>query len=104
MSGIFGLFQLHNAPLAVQDLCAMHEAMAHWGPDGTDSWYDEHAGLGHCLLFNTPEAVHERLPHGTADRRLVITAEARLSRNDQASCVTCSAFPTLTALARPMAC
>jgi hypothetical protein len=26
--------------------------------------------LGHCLLFNTPEAVHERLPHVTADRRL----------------------------------
>ena len=83
MSGIFGLFQLHNAPLAVQDLHAMHEAMAHWGPDGTASWYDEHAGLGHCRLFNTPEAVHERLPHVTADCRLVITAEARLDNRDE---------------------
>jgi asparagine synthetase B (glutamine-hydrolysing) len=39
--------------------------------------------LGHCRLFNTSEAVHERLPHATADRRLVITAEARLDNRDE---------------------
>src|SRR5262249_897902 len=83
MSGIFGLFQLCGAPLALQDLQAMHEAMVHWGPDGAACWYDEQAGLGHCLLFNTPEAVTEHLPHATADGRLIITAAARIDNRDE---------------------
>ena len=83
MSGIFGLCQLDDAPLAVQDLHAMHKAMEHWGPDGTACWYAAQAGLGHCLLFNTPEAIHEHLPHASVDSCLVLTAAARLDNRDE---------------------
>ena len=57
--------------------------MASWGPDGGDRWHDAHCGLGQALLFNTPEAVHERLPRWVAEARLAITAEARLDNRDE---------------------
>ena len=52
--------------------------MLHWGQDGGCLWHDDACGLGQRLLFNTPEALHERLPRWVEDARLAITAEARL--------------------------
>ena len=40
----------------------MAAALSHWGPDGGGLWHDERCGLGQRLLFNTPEALYERLP------------------------------------------
>ena len=57
--------------------------MAHWGPDGTAIWHDQDCGFGHCLLYNTPESIHERLPYWQGDCRLAITAEARLDNRDE---------------------
>ncbi len=57
--------------------------MAHWGPDGGGLWRDDHCGLGQCLLYNTPEAVHERLPRWVPEARLAITAEARIDNRDE---------------------
>ena len=78
-----GLVQVNDAPVAIEDLRTMQAAMAHWGPDGAGEWCEGSAGLGHGLLFNTPEAVYERLPYATADGRLVITAAARLDNRDE---------------------
>lgn len=61
----------------------MDAALAHWGPDGGCLWQDEHCGLGQRLLFNTPEAVYDRLPRWVADARLAITAEARIDNRDE---------------------
>ena len=61
----------------------MQAAMSHWEPDGVRRWSHGPAGLGQCLLFNTPEAVHERLPHATPDGRLAFTAEARIDNRDE---------------------
>ncbi len=74
MSAIFGCINgisAHHLPL-------MDAAMSHWGPDGGGLWHDANGGLGQRLLFNTPEALHERLPRWVEDARLAITAEARI--------------------------
>lgn len=79
MSGIFGCLDLnpaHHLPL-------MEAAMLHWGPDGGSLWHDEACGLGQRLLFNTPEALHERLPRWVEDARLAITVEARLDNRNE---------------------
>ncbi len=39
--------------------------------------------MGQCLLHNTPEAVHERLPWADPDGRFAFTAEARLDNRDE---------------------
>ncbi|MCB0050064.1 MAG: hypothetical protein KDE24_11055, partial [Caldilinea sp.] len=74
MSGIFGCLDLKP----VRHLPLMEAAMLHWGQDGGCLWHDDACGLGQRLLFNTPEALHERLPRWVEDARLAITAEARL--------------------------
>ncbi len=79
MSGIFGCLNLNPSRL----LPSMEAAMLHWGPDGRGCWHDDACGLGQCLLFNTPEALHERLPRWEDGARLAITAEARIDNRDE---------------------
>jgi asparagine synthase (glutamine-hydrolysing) len=77
MSGIFGLVHLDNSPTAVESLQSMRSAMAFWGPDGGHIWHAGSAGLGSLVLFNAPQALHERVPIESA-RGFILTAEARL--------------------------
>lgn len=83
MSGIFGFLQVGNDPALARRLAAMDQSMAHWGPDGGSVWLDGHCALGHRLLYNTPEALYERLPRWVPEARLVITAEARIDNRDE---------------------
>jgi asparagine synthase (glutamine-hydrolysing) len=72
MSGICGLLNF-----ASPDDCLrkMDAALAHWGPDGNGLWHDEQCGLGQRLLFNTPEALHVRLPRWVEDAHIAFTAD-----------------------------
>jgi len=45
--------------------------------------HDARCGLGQRLLFNTPEALYERLPRWVPDARLAITAEARIDNRHE---------------------
>lgn len=83
MSGIFGYWHGGGDPALARLVAAMDRAMAHWGPDGSGAWHDDHCALGQRLLFNTPEAVHERLPRWVPEARLAITAEARIDNRDE---------------------
>ncbi len=83
MSGIFGLIHLDGSPVPREHLQAMRDAMAHWGPDGVHVWHEGAAGLGQCLVFDTPEAAHEYVPYASADGRLAFTAEARIDNRDE---------------------
>jgi asparagine synthase (glutamine-hydrolysing) len=89
MSGIFGYLHaqpqspLPQSPLPQSPLSVMAAAMQRWGPDGGGLWQDAQCGLGQRLLFNTPEALHERLPRWVEDARLAITAEARIDNRDE---------------------
>lgn len=56
--------------------------MADWAPDGGGVWRDGCAGLGYCGLFNTPEAVNERLPCSADGGRIAFTAEARIDNRE----------------------
>lgn len=77
MSGIFGIFNLNNAPVDEADLSKMAEAMGHWGPDGRSQHNASIIGFGQLLLHNTPQAPLEQLPRQTTNG-LLLTAEARL--------------------------
>lgn len=83
MSGIFGLIHLDGAPVTAEDLQPMRVEMAHWGPDGVRTWTGGCAGLGQCVLFNTPEALGERLPRVSGEPRFVFTGEARIDNRDE---------------------
>ena len=82
MSGIFGLIHLDDLPVRDQDLQAMRLAMHEWGPDGGSLWRQGPAGLGNVILFDTPEAVHEKGPLQSR-QGFVLTAEARLDNRPE---------------------
>jgi len=83
MSGIFGIFNKDGAPVEPALLETMRAAMASWGPDGSGLWHSGPCGLGHLLLYNTPEALYEHLPRESDGGRLAITAEARLDNRQE---------------------
>ena len=83
MSGIFGLTRFDGAPIACEEFDVMRASMAHWGPDGVRGWREGATGLGQCLFFDTPEAVHETLPSFSSECRVAFTAEARLDNRDE---------------------
>ncbi len=78
MSAIAGICCLDGRPVDRADLERMVAILAHRGPDGAGVWSDGRIGLGHRMLWTTPESLHECLPlvHQAGD--LVLTADARI--------------------------
>ena len=61
----------------------MQTAIHYWGPDGSSTWCQGSIGLGHLMLHNTAESLHESLPICCATTGTVLTASARLdNRSD----------------------
>jgi asparagine synthase (glutamine-hydrolysing) len=80
MSGIVGIYYRDDRVVNRQDLASMVEAIAHRGSDGTGVWCENAVGLGHRLLWTTPESLLEQLPSG--EGHLVITADGRLDNRE----------------------
>ncbi|ELZ30322.1 asparagine synthase [Halosimplex carlsbadense 2-9-1] len=75
MSGIVALFDRGRGGVD-SDLEAMHERIAHRGPDGDETWCDGTVGLGHQQLRSTPEAEHDDQPY--RDGAAVVAGDIRL--------------------------
>ncbi len=82
MSGIFGILNRNGRPVERNDLGRMSDVLAHRGPDQQGSWCSGPVGLGHRMLWTTPESLHERLPYGSGTAGLTITADARIDNRD----------------------
>lgn len=83
MSGISGIFRRDELSLEPAELQFTVERMAHRGPDGIHTWINGPIGLGHCMLWTTPESLLEKLPAHNARGGLVITADARIDNRDE---------------------
>ncbi|WGV27617.1 lasso peptide isopeptide bond-forming cyclase [Halotia branconii] len=83
MSGIMGIRHLNSHPVNHQYLEKMVEILAHRGPDHADIWVEESVGLGHRMLWTTPESLIEKLPLVNLTGNLVITADARIDNREQ---------------------
>ncbi|HET6568746.1 MAG TPA: lasso peptide isopeptide bond-forming cyclase, partial [Rhodothermales bacterium] len=83
MSGITGLLFLDGRPVEADTLSGMTAALAHRGPDGSGRWVQGSAGLGHHMLWSTPESLTEKLPYEHAASGLVVTSDARIDNRDE---------------------
>lgn len=81
MSGIFGIYYCDQRPAKLDDLQHMLDILAHRGSDGADIWWDGPIGLGHRMLWSTPESLLEKLP--AVKGSLIITADARIDNRDE---------------------
>src|SRR5262249_22873108 len=78
MSGIVALVTRDGEPVKPLTLEGMLTTLAHRGPDGAGVWCEGTAGLGHRMLWTTPESLLERLPLVSPGGHLVLTADARI--------------------------
>jgi asparagine synthase (glutamine-hydrolysing) len=82
MSGIVGIHRLNGADVDRKDLEKMVDILAHRGPDGTDTWIKGSVGLGHRMLWTTPESLLEKLPFSD-EGEFVITSDARIDNREE---------------------
>jgi asparagine synthase (glutamine-hydrolysing) len=83
MSAIIGIFYLDGQPVTEAELNKMLESLAHRGSDGCGIWKDGATGLGHRMLWTTPESLHEQLPLVDRTGKLAIIADARIDNRDE---------------------
>lgn len=83
MSAIVGIYYRDRRSLEPQFLAKMVDILAHRGEDGVDIWYQDSIGLGHRLLWTTPESLHEQQPLVSRSGNLVLTADARIDNREE---------------------
>ncbi len=83
MSGIVGIVHWDEEPINSNELEQMADTLHHRGPHGRGIWREEYCGLGHRLLWNSPESLREKQPSISADGNCVITADVRLDNREE---------------------
>lgn len=78
MSGIAGVYHLDGLPASQSETARMVQTLAHRGPDHMGVHIRASVGLGHHMLWTTPESLREELPAVDASGTLAITADAVL--------------------------
>jgi asparagine synthase (glutamine-hydrolysing) len=94
MSGIVGIYHLDGRPVQPDELDRMVATIAHRGQDGSGVWQAGSVGLGHCMLWTTPESLHEKIPFANDRDDLVFTADARIdNRAELLSALALDGYP-----------
>jgi asparagine synthase (glutamine-hydrolysing) len=83
MSGILGIFYRDERPVLASELQAMSTTIAHRGQDDEGIWHSGSVGLGHRMLWTTPESLNEKLPTFQTSKQLAITADVRLDNRPE---------------------
>ena len=83
MSAVLGIFNFDGKPVGSDVLEKMMKPMAYWGPDGSGTWNEGPVGLGHLMLHNTPESIHEKLPLKSRCGNYVMVSRARLDNREE---------------------
>lgn len=81
MSGITGLFYRDDRAVDREDIIRTIETIAHRGPDSAGIWCHQSIGLGHRLLWTTPESLLEHLPRRQG--HFSITVDGRLDNREE---------------------
>ncbi|WP_414468883.1 lasso peptide isopeptide bond-forming cyclase [Methanobacterium sp. ACI-7] len=83
MSAITGIFYRNGRDVDSNLMEKMNNCLSHRGPDGSNVWIKESVGLGHQMLWTTPESIHETLPF--EEGNFVITSDARIDNRKELS-------------------
>ena len=81
MSGFFGIFNRSGKPINKTITDEMLEAISYWNPDQKGVVIDNSVGLGHSMLWNTPESKYEHLPLQVDE--YILTMDARIDNREE---------------------
>lgn len=85
MSGISGIFYRDGSLVDRNLIKKMNQSIAHRGRDGSQVIVEGSLGLGHQMLWTTPESLQEKLP--LSWKRYIITADARIDNRAELSAI-----------------
>lgn len=83
MSGLVGIYRRDGRPVNPADVDHMLNLLAHRGADGTGIWNEGLVGLGQCMLWTTPESLHEQLPFVSQSGDVILTADVRIDNREE---------------------
>ena len=83
MSGLLALWHLDGRPAHPALLHDLTDLLSHRGPDKQGHWHDGPVGLGHRLLYTTPESRHERQPVSADDGTVHLIWDGRLDNRSE---------------------
>ncbi|MFA5353974.1 MAG: lasso peptide isopeptide bond-forming cyclase [Thermodesulfovibrionales bacterium] len=83
MSGIAGLVYLDTKKAQPEQIRQMTDRLSHRGHDDDGCLACGPAGLGHRMLWTTPESLQEKLPAPDESGQFVITADARIDNREE---------------------
>lgn len=83
MSAIVGTYYFGDRVSKYQIIEQMLGTLVHRGKDGLGIWNESCLGLGHRLLWTTPESIQEKQPLISDCGNIVITADARIDNRDE---------------------
>jgi asparagine synthase (glutamine-hydrolysing) len=83
MSAIVGIYYPDGRTVKSEQLTKMTDILAHRGSDNVGIWCEDNVGLGHRMLYTTPESLHEQLPFVDSSGDYVITADARIDNREE---------------------
>lgn len=83
MSAILGIFHLDGGPVDDEWLSSMWRSLSHRGLDGGSVWKNGPVGLGHQMVWTTPESLIERMPYCDENAGLSIVADARIDNREE---------------------
>jgi asparagine synthase (glutamine-hydrolysing) len=83
VSGIAGIFHRDGASVRAAELRRMLDAIPHRGGDTSGVWTNHTVGLANCVLWTTPESLHERLPKTADSGAYVLAADARIDNRGE---------------------
>jgi asparagine synthase (glutamine-hydrolysing) len=83
MSGIAGIWYLDGRHVEAVKLDQMVDCLAERGPDGSGAWRAGSVGLGHRMLWTTPESLHDHQPLVSQDGELAVTADVRIDNRKE---------------------
>ncbi len=83
MSGFAAVYHGDGRSVDPAQLRRMTDAVAHRGPDARGEWAEGPIGLGHRLLYTTPESLSERQPARDAAGECRLVWDGRLDNRDE---------------------
>src|SRR5260370_41031398 len=78
MSGIAVIFGRDERPVEPGLMDTLLSAIAHRGPDGSNSWSSGPVALGHAMLHTTPESILEIQPFKDEAANLCLVLDGRI--------------------------
>lgn len=83
MSAITGILRLDGQDASREEIENVTRVLKHRGRDDSDVWREGAVGLGHRMMWTTPESLHEKLPRADESNSFVLTADARIDNRDE---------------------